>query len=364
MADFRAVRALIGLPALAFCSILAGCSGASAPVPKADQSIPLGVPEIVLLLPAERSPEVELWDLTIQAAAGHSGKVVVTPLRPEKADTSPSRQVELAREAGQRGASAVIAVPGDPALLAPALRSLREQGVSVVVLGAEIPTEGMPFPRVSAPPLDQIADDLVKRSREVAKLQNLNPNGPATIIAPEPLGDGRIAPRVKALRGALERAGIPIATVITFRTGPENATKKFEASRSDPNPSTLVFGVEDYSLLDAAGVRQDRMGRDNFIVAGFADQQDISPSLNSGAINVAAIGSYREQALQAFDLAASLVSGETPEVVIREVATPIRVSIKKPVQRVYTYGTRGLEPAVPISPEGEAAIATPHAHEK
>ncbi len=277
---------------------------------------------------------------------------MVTPLRPEGDDAPASRQAELAREAGERGASAVIAVPDDPQLLSPALQALREQGIAVVVLGEEVPVEGKPFPRVSAPPLDRIAEEVVAKSQEVARAQGLDEKGPATIIAPEPLGDGRIVPRVEAFRRALERAGIPVGTIITFRAGPEDASKKLEASRSDSKPSSFVIAVEDFGLLDAANVRQDRMGRDNFVIAGFADQRDANPYLNSGALNVVVVGSYREQAKKALELAVSLVEGQAPPTATVEVDTPIRVSMLKPVQRVYTYGMHGLEPESPLPPTG------------
>jgi ABC-type sugar transport system substrate-binding protein len=355
-AGFRlAVISLLGV-------LLGGCDGGSRPAPVSSQTVPVGVPEVVVVLPATRSPEVNLWDLTLQAQAGREGRMLLTTVRPESEEATASRQAELVSEAVARGASAIIAVPGDPKRLAPALQSAREQGVPVVVLGGEIPIEGEPFPSVTTPPLDRIVDELIAKAREVAKLQGVDPDGPATIIAPEPLGDQRITPRVEALQKALKRLEIPIPTIVTFRAGPETSLKKLEESRELPNPSRLVFAVEDFGLLDAINLRQELAGKDDFIAAGFADQRDVNPYIQGGGLGAAVIGNYREQAIQALKLAQALVEGEESVATQVEVDTPIRVTTVKTIKPIYTYGMRGLDtdempdpfrPQVPIpSPSG------------
>jgi ABC-type sugar transport system substrate-binding protein len=329
----------------ALLALLPGCDGGAAgPPPVEPDAMPVGVPEVVLLLPAERSPEIKLWDLTLQAEAGRTRRVVVSVVRPEEG-APPARQAELAREAAARAPSAVIAVPGDPAALGPALQSLRDGGVPVVVLGDAVPVSGPPLPRVDATPLDRVADELVAKAREVARAQGVNPDGPALIVTPEPIGDRRLNARVDALVGALGRAGVPLARTLTYRAGAESARALLEASRGDSNPARLVLAVEDFALLDAAALRQEGVGRDEFIAAGFADQQDVARPLAQGAIGAVAVGHLRELATRALELALGLIDGQAPPAAPVEVATIVRVTTKKPAQMVYTYDPRAQSKA-------------------
>jgi ABC-type sugar transport system substrate-binding protein len=344
-------------------ALLAGCDGGGAGPPPVDAgALSAGVPEVVLLLPAERSPELKLWDLTLQAEAGRNRRVVVTVARPESEDAPPARQAELAREVAARAASGVIAVPGDPAALAPALQSLREGGVTVVVMGDEVPVAGAPLPRVGTTPLDRVADELVARTREVARAQGVNPDGPAVLVTTQEAGDRRVGARVEALTRALGRAGVPLKPTITYRSGMETARARVEASRAEPDPARLVFAVEDYGLLDAGGVRQERVGTDDFIAAGFADQQDVAKVLSAGAIGAVAVGRFREQAVRALELALALIDGQAPPDAPVEIATPVRVTTRKPVQMIYRYDPRaaGKEaPLQPVKPDEPAPAPTP-----
>jgi ABC-type sugar transport system substrate-binding protein len=320
---------------LAGCVFLAGCMGSDPPELEdldgaASRGQLDGVAEVVMIFPPVRTPEHAIWGAVASAKIGEA-KLVYSVEHPEP-DDPPQRQAELVRAAVDRGAAALIVVPGDPEVLAPALAEARARGVKLLTLGAVVPVpDGPPVPAVVQTPPEVSAAELVEVALAAAGAEEPPLEGPAVLLVPESGEDPRVPLRIAGLKDSLQKAGITLLPDLPFQIEGNTPQKLLNAALSQEAGTrpALVFGLDDTAVTSATRVRGERFNDAPFILAGYVDNPDMIDLMRSGFCTAAVDGNLTAAAREAVRLTLDLLDGrEVPE--RTEVPTPIRRATKRP----------------------------------
>jgi ABC-type sugar transport system substrate-binding protein len=316
---------------------LGGCGGEVPPLEDLGlddgASSPGGVVEVAMIFPSRHSPEHNLWEPVFSGRIGQA-RMIFTPEHDEPGEP-PERQAERIRAAVERGVSALVVVPGDPAVLAPALADARAKGVKVVVLGGEVPVEGgPPLPTVVQPPPEGTAAELVAAALKAAKEAKPPLVGPALLLRPESPDDPRIPRRVAALKAELAKAGIEVLPERTFRIEGKQAQEAVEAAIAEGLRPSMIFGLDDTALTSAARARGALLGKADFILAGYLDNPDMMAVLRTRMCTAAVDGNLRAAAEEGVRLTLDLLDGrEVPARV--DVPTPLKLAEGPPRANPY-----------------------------
>lgn len=310
----------------------AGCDD-RLPLPETDLAGPGGASaaEVALVLPPEATIPAGVFERVVAAELGKA-QAIYSREKPAPGDP-PGRQAELVREATARGVSAVIVVPqaGPTPDLGPALADARTRGVKVVVLGDPVPVlDGPPYPNVRLQDLAGPTAELVAAARKAARESDPPAEGPALILMTSSPDYPRSPGRAAALRAELERAGIAVLPDIAFPPTVEGPTATIREALKTSEPPAFIFGTDDMGVTTTGTIR-DRIDSDApTVVAGFIDNPEMLPVINSGQCAAIVDGNLSAAGARATQLALDLIAGRATEESI-EIPTPVRLT-RRPLQ--------------------------------
>jgi ABC-type sugar transport system substrate-binding protein len=315
---------------------VAGCGGEPPPL----EELSLGpdssgaVAEVLMVFPPRRTPEHGIWEAIASDRIGQA-RMVFSVDRCDP-DDPPQRQAEMVRAGADRRVSALIVVPGDPQVLAPALAYARAQGVKIVVLGAEVPIAGEPpLPTVVQTPPEEAAAELVAALVAAAKEEAPPLTGPALLMVPESQDDPRIPARIAALKSRIQEAGLELLSDLPFQIEGNTPHEVLGAAiMQDPRPA-VVIGVDDTAVTGAARVRGEKFQEAPFILGGYIDNPEMLSMLRSNFCSAAVDGNLPAAAREAVRLTLEQLEGRTiPDRTV--IPTPIRVATGKPRPGMYS----------------------------
>ncbi len=227
-------------------------------------------PFLALILPSSTTEEAILWNRVFMSQATSGKRLYVGNVYyPDSSDESVT-QADLIRRAVRERNQGLLVLPDDSAKIAPALEEARAEGVEIVLLEREVPTDGEPFDRVAHGPLAEISRDLVEAALEDLKeLEITNEGQLKAMLVMDAEFDSESQARREAITTALNDQEVSITLEFfydkTKRPPSEQIREQLEAH---PEVAIVVGGSDD-SMSTISNYRVETDGADRFVVIGY-----------------------------------------------------------------------------------------------
>ncbi len=314
---------------------VAGCdkAGPSAPGSRGVVEPPSQTTTVAVILPASGPVELEVWEQAARRQeATERALVEISRLKPGE---PAAKQVDLIKEAVAKGNSAIVILAEDPAAVAPALVDARSAGVAVVLLDRAVPVEGKPFPLVQYEPERESARKLAAAAVEDAKATGFPPGGPALLLINGPADDHAKA-RQKAMREALEAAGVKVLSDVIFAGMSEQGESALKAGFLMHPPIAMVICDEDQGISGALRVRHALdHSKKRFVLSGYSADRSVVDLARKNVLNGVVDRNINEPMVKAFQVALAMVRGETVADRV-EIPTPFVRSTGLPDDKMIT----------------------------
>jgi ABC-type sugar transport system substrate-binding protein len=336
---------------------LLGCDSDSfMPPPKAGKrastaispAAPQQSKEIILVLPAEDNPDIQLYDAVCRLEAGNL-RVIFQAVRPSPGDPK-GKQAELIKKAVANGAGAMVVVADGSDETVLALAAVDQKKTPIVLLGrpVEAPKSGPPYTLVTFPPFTASAKKLVDAVVEDAKKLGAPADGTALFlvdIAP----DETSAERGDALKEALKAVKIPISATVTSTENASDAQKASTAAlKADPKISIVVADDETGITLGPA-IRKESKSKTYLPIGGYVQPRSSPSPVVTGQASIVAERSVETLARKAIRVALERAEGKT---------VPERLEVEINIRRAKLNPNAG-EPQAPTAAPGKPDALIP-----
>ena len=218
--------------------------------------------QVVLVLPAEETSDVVIWDTIARQESGLLS-IGFSSVKPFESTPPPGAQANLIREAAKRGSALIVITDRSPETTA-ALAELDPKKTPVILLGRALPdspeAKKVQATFVTSPPWSDGAKKMIAAALEdCRKRAEKSKLAPEAVLIRSSVKDESSDERAQALLDAAKAQGVKVVAEETFDGTADGIARLMERVKKDHSKLAILLCAEEVALSGVTVVRRDDM---------------------------------------------------------------------------------------------------------